>query len=78
MVFDRAGVVFIFNFHPSKSFVDYKVGVNSCGKYKIVLDSDAEWFGGHSRLDHSVEYLVDNWAYAGRAASITVTMFFLV
>ncbi|KAF6040298.1 GBE1 [Bugula neritina] len=72
MVFDRAGVVFIFNFHPSKSFVDYKVGVNSCGKYKIVLDSDAEWFGGHSRLDHSVEYLVDNWAYAGRAASITV------
>ena len=33
MVFDRAGVVFIFNFHPSTSYPDYRVGVPAPGKY---------------------------------------------
>lgn len=29
--FERAGLVFIFNLHPSKSFADYKVGVEIPG-----------------------------------------------
>lgn len=29
IVFDRAGCVFVFNFHPSKSFSDYKVSCKS-------------------------------------------------
>lgn len=33
IVFDRANVVFIFNFHPSKSFQDYRVAVEVPGKY---------------------------------------------
>uniref|UniRef100_A0A672ZGP7 1,4-alpha-glucan branching enzyme n=1 Tax=Sphaeramia orbicularis TaxID=375764 RepID=A0A672ZGP7_9TELE len=33
IVFDRANVVFIFNFHPSKSFQDYRIAVEVPGKY---------------------------------------------
>jgi len=66
IVFERAGVVFIFNFHCNKSFSDYKVGVEVGGKYKIVLDSDAEEFGGHKRLDHNTEFFTFPEGYAGR------------
>jgi len=33
IVFERAGVVFVFNFNPSKSFTDYKIGVQVDGVY---------------------------------------------
>ena len=33
MAFDRGGVVFIFNFHASKSFPDYRIGVPAMGRY---------------------------------------------
>lgn len=33
IVFDRAHVVFVFNFHPSQSFQDYRVAVELPGKY---------------------------------------------
>ncbi|XP_046574692.1 1,4-alpha-glucan-branching enzyme-like [Haliotis rubra] len=57
IVFDRADrLVFIFNFHPDKSYTDYKIGVGLPGKYRIVLDSDAEQYGGHKRLDHNIEF----------------------
>uniref|UniRef100_A0A4W6C8Q5 1,4-alpha-glucan branching enzyme n=1 Tax=Lates calcarifer TaxID=8187 RepID=A0A4W6C8Q5_LATCA len=37
IVFDRANVLFIFNFHPSKSFQDYRVAVEVPGKYPFSL-----------------------------------------
>lgn len=33
IVFDRANVLFIFNFHPSKSYQGYRVAVEVPGKY---------------------------------------------
>jgi 1,4-alpha-glucan branching enzyme len=47
--FERAGLYFIFNFHPERSFVDYRVGAPP-GKYEMIFDSDAEKYGGHARL----------------------------
>lgn len=55
-MFDRADVVFVFNFHPFKSFADYAVGVKNPGTYKIVLCSDDEQFGGECRVDTSVQH----------------------
>jgi 1,4-alpha-glucan branching enzyme len=37
IVFERAGLLWIFNFHPDKSFTDYRVGVEQEGTYRIVL-----------------------------------------
>lgn len=49
IVFERAGLLWIFNFHPTASFVDYRVGVEQSGTYQIVLDTDDTAFGGFSR-----------------------------
>jgi len=35
-VYERAGVVFAFNFHPTQSFTDYKIGVDDAGVYPCV------------------------------------------
>jgi len=51
IVFERAGLVFCFNFHPSKSLPDYRVGVDVAGEYQIVLDTDWPELGGHGIRD---------------------------
>ncbi|KAG0758859.1 hypothetical protein G6F16_000510 [Rhizopus arrhizus] len=56
VVFERAKVLFIFNFHPTQSFTDYRVGVAEPGKYKIVLNSDDKQYMGHSRVDNQTEF----------------------
>lgn len=57
IVFERRNdLVFIFNFHGTKSYTNYKIGVQYPGVYKIVLDSDSAEFGGHKRLDANTEY----------------------
>lgn len=52
VVFERAGLLFVFNFHPTNSYTDYRVGVEVPGTYRIVLDSDSDEFGGYKRVDH--------------------------
>ena len=49
IAFNRAGLLFVFNFHPSNSYVDYQFEALP-GKYRMVFDSDAERYGGHGRL----------------------------
>ncbi|XP_048350022.1 1,4-alpha-glucan-branching enzyme-like [Sphaerodactylus townsendi] len=70
IAFERASLLFIFNFHPSKSFTDYRVGVQTPGKYKIALDSDAPEYGGHNRLDHNTEFFTQQFSHNYRANSI--------
>ena len=50
IVFERAGLLFVFNFHPSNSFTDYRVGVDQPGEYHIVLSSDEKQFGGFDNI----------------------------
>lgn len=63
IVFERADVVFIFNFHPTQSFPDYRIGVGAPGKYKIVLNSDDKQYLGHGRVDNSSEFFTtpESW-----------------
>ncbi|KAJ8665565.1 hypothetical protein QAD02_007227, partial [Eretmocerus hayati] len=67
IVFERASLVFIFNFHPTKSFADYPVGVDHAGSYKIVLNSDDETFGGQHRIDSEVLHFTSPEAFANRS-----------
>ncbi|KAJ9121505.1 alpha-1,4-glucan branching enzyme [Naganishia vaughanmartiniae] len=66
LVFERAGLLFIFNFNPSQSFADYRVGVDIPGKYKIVLNSDEKRFGGHGRVDMNGEYFTTDFPWNDR------------
>jgi 1,4-alpha-glucan branching enzyme len=49
IAFERAGLLFVFNFHSTVSHVDYRFSV-APGKYRMVFDSDAPIYGGHGRL----------------------------
>lgn len=53
--FERAGLLFLFNFHPARSYTDYAVETTP-GTYRLVLDSDALCFGGHGRVAPGQEY----------------------
>lgn len=67
IAFERADLLFVFNFHPTKSYTDYKIGVDKSGTYKCVLNSDDSDFGGHNRLDKSVEHFTNPESWANRA-----------
>jgi 1,4-alpha-glucan branching enzyme len=56
IVFERNNLIFVFNFHTYRSIFDYKFWVPQKGKYKIILNSDDAEFGGHDRIDTSIEY----------------------
>ncbi len=49
LAFERAGLVFVFNFHPFRSYTDYCIDAPA-GKYRMILNSDSLEFGGHGRL----------------------------
>ncbi len=49
IIFKRANLVFAFNFHPSQSFTDYRFEAPP-GKYMMILDCDAQKYGGYGRL----------------------------
>ncbi|KAG7927840.1 hypothetical protein KL925_002198 [Ogataea polymorpha] len=53
LVYERNNKLFLFNFHPTQSFTDYRVGVETPGCYKIILNSDRSEYGGHGRIDES-------------------------
>src|SRR5699024_7286794 len=72
IAFERANLVFVFNFHPSKSFPDYRVGVQSAGVYSVVLNSDESCFGGHGRLDPKTEHFTEGYGHGGRENSLLV------
>ena len=55
LAFERANLLFVFNFHPVKSYFGYGLSCPA-GKFRIILDSDNAAFGGQSRIDESLTY----------------------
>lgn len=53
LIFGRANLIFVFNFHPNNSVPDYEFWVPKAGKFHYLLNSDAAKFGGHERIDQS-------------------------
>ena len=53
LAYKRNDLLFVFNFHPTRSFNDYGILVEP-GSYKTVLNTDAQQFGGFGLTDDSV------------------------
>jgi len=66
IVFERAGLLWIFNFHPTKSFTDYRVGVEMAGTYRVVLNTDTKDVGGFERVDSSTRFFTTPFEWNGR------------
>ena len=72
VVFERAGLLWIFNFHPSESFTDYRVGVETAGTYRIVIDTDDPAFGGFGRNEKGTRFFTTDFAWNGRKNFVQV------
>ncbi|EME85699.1 glycoside hydrolase family 13 carbohydrate-binding module family 48 protein [Pseudocercospora fijiensis CIRAD86] len=66
IVFERAGLLWIFNFHPSSSFTDYRVGVEHAGTYRIVLNTDDPAFRGLGRVQKDSRFFTTDFAWNNR------------
>lgn len=51
IAFERGNMLWVFNFHPTKSFEHYWIGVQWKTGYKYVLSTDEEKYGGFRRID---------------------------
>jgi 1,4-alpha-glucan branching enzyme len=65
IAFERGDLLFIFNFHSSKSFENYRIGTKWGSEHLILLDTDDSDFGGKDRLKYGHEHyfpiIKDNW-----------------
>lgn len=72
LAFERNNKLFIFNFHPTNSYTDYRIGVDKPGTYKIILNTDREEYGGHGRIDESTSFFTTDMAWNDRSNYIQV------
>ena len=72
IVFERAGLLWIFNFNPSQSFTDYRVGVEAAGTYQIVIDTDDLAFGGVGRNAKGTRFFTTPFQWNNRKNYIEV------
>ena len=72
IAFERAGLLWIFNFHPDKSFTEYQIGVEAAGIYKIALDSDRKKYDGYDRVSPDSTYPTFDCCFDMRANSLKV------
>ncbi len=56
MIYERAGVTFVFNFNPTESYDGYTVKVPSGGNYRVALSTDDSRFGGWDRISRDYVY----------------------
>jgi len=72
IVFERAGLLWIFNFHPTNSFTDYRVGVEQQGTYRIVMNTDSPTFGGLNRITENTRFFTTPFRWNDRANFLQV------
>ena len=56
LMYGKGKALFLFNFHPTKSFEGYFVPTDGTGDYTVVLTTDDAAFGGFDRVDKSYRY----------------------
>ncbi|HNY14421.1 MAG TPA: alpha amylase C-terminal domain-containing protein [Bacteroidales bacterium] len=54
IAFTRGELLFVFNFNPTQSFIDYGIPVK--GKFRIIIDTDDPETGGFDRVDRQAIY----------------------
>ena len=66
IVFERAGLLWVFNFHTTQSFADYRIGVQEGGTYQIVIDTDDAAYGGLGRIAKGTRFFTTPFEWNGR------------
>ena len=56
IAYRNGDIVYIFNFHPQNSYDSFQVPIHDKGKFKVILDTDDEKFGGLGRISKDFIY----------------------
>ena len=56
LVIEHGGLVFAFNFHPTRAKTDLRIDAPEPGRYRTVLTTDERRFGGFGRVSRRVVY----------------------
>ena len=72
IIFRRGPLVFVLNFHPATSQADYRIGVPDRKDYRIILNTDDFWFGGHGIVQSQQLYPRQDQASHGRHQSVQI------
>jgi len=72
LVFRRGPLVFAFNFHVTQSYVGLRIPVPEQTDYRVILDTDAEEFGGHGLLAAPQNYPWQDVPMYGQAQSLQI------
>ena len=56
LAFERGGLLFVFNFHPTASYTGYGVMVPPASSWRHLLDTDEPRFGGQGRIERGAAY----------------------
>jgi 1,4-alpha-glucan branching enzyme len=70
LVYRRGPLVFAVNFHPTESYTAYRIPVPDPQDYALILDTDAERFGGHGRVEAGTLFARHAEPFAGREQSV--------
>ena len=57
--YERGGLIFAINLHPTNSYEGYWINVPTVGKYKVILSTDDECFGGYDRISKEYVYTAE-------------------
>ena len=69
IVYERGGLIFAFNFHPTASVTDWRVPVPQKADYRLILDTDAAAYGGQGAVE-GVHYPWQDVPMEGHTQSI--------
>lgn len=56
IAYRKKDFIFIFNFHPTQSYVDFQLPIHETACFNVVFDTDEERFGGQNRISHQINY----------------------
>lgn len=59
LIAERADLIFVFNFSVNKSIPGYEINIEGKNNRRLLFDTDQPGFGGHGRIDPSIEYPAD-------------------
>lgn len=72
LVYTRGGLVFVFNFHPTTSYRDWRIPVPQPADYRVVLNTDDIGYGGQGHVTAAARYPWQNVSMKGQPQSIQV------
>ncbi len=72
LVYRRGPLVFVFNFHPTNSYSDWRIPVPDLVDYKVVLNTDSTRFDGKGLSADDQTHIVEKVVWDGRNQSIQI------